>query len=449
MNYLEQFTKKMNVSGINHETIQVFSHYYNQFINGEKGKLGKNNIILPNPEQVIDYEGLQQDVKLYPKDMDITSNLRKLAIIKLNGGLGTSMGLSKAKSLLPVKDDDTFLDIIVKQTLKMREKFQIELPLIFMNSFNTSEDTIDFLKKYPEMKISGLPLEFIQNMFPKVRKDNFQPLESSIETMNWNPPGHGDIYNALSSSGLLQNLINKGFEYIFVSNSDNLGAVVDPKILTMMIEKKIDFAMEVCNRTEMDKKGGHLASTLDGKLVLREVAQCPDEEIEEFQNVEIYKYFNTNNLWINLQALQKKMIENDGVLPLPLILNEKKVDNTSIYQFETAMGAAISVFNNSKAFCVPRNRFLPVKKNQDLLLLWSDSYMLNKDYCLVKKEGAKNTILELDNDFYGNIEQLKTACEEGIPSLYDCDTLKIKGFVKFHKDQVFKGEVELVGNDSM
>lgn len=428
------FKEKMAESGVNQNTIQIFTYYYNQLLNGEKGKLSNSQISSPDTEQIIDYNSLS--------DSD-TKNLKKLAVIKLNGGLGTSMGLSQAKSLLPVKDEDTFLDIIAKQTLKLRDKFQIDLPLIFMNSFNTSDDTLNFLQKYNCLKIKDLPLDFLQNKFPKVTKDDYLPLQNPVESQNWNPPGHGDIYNALCTTGLLDKLLELGFEYIFVSNSDNLGAIVDPKILNKLIEEKIDFAMEVCDRTEMDKKGGHLAKTLKGGLVLREVAQCPDNEIEEFQNIELYKYFNTNNLWINLKALQSKTQEYNGALPLPLILNEKKVDSVSVYQFETAMGAAISLFDNAKAICVPRKRFLPVKKTQDLLLLWSDIYELDSEFVLTKKQDSQDTYLELDNDYYGNITQLRQSCKKGVPSLFNCKSLKIKGAVKFGKNLVFKGKVNI------
>ena len=432
MEHLNSFVSMMETEGINKKTIQIFSHYYNQCINGETGKLSREQVRAPEQSQVLEYESLSQTNP---------DNLKKLAIIKLNGGLGTSMGLSKAKSLLPVKNNETFLDIIAKQTIKLRKLYHIELPLIFMNSFNTSEDTCDFLKKYPDLAISGLPLDFLQNMFPKVRKVDMKPLKCFHKSQNWNPPGHGDIYNALSDTGLLQKLLDRGFEYIFVSNSDNLGAIVDPAILNRLFDEKIDFAMEVCRRTDMDKKGGHLAKTPTGGLMLREIAQCPEDEIDEFQNINIFKYFNTNNLWINLEALHKKLVLYDGVLPLPLILNKKEVEKTPVYQFETAMGSAISIFDNSKAIFVPRNRFLPVKKCQDLLLLWSDGYELNKDFVLEKKEGSRDTVLELDNDCYGNIDQLKKACENGVPSLYDCEELKIDGFIKFKKDEVFTGKV--------
>jgi UTP--glucose-1-phosphate uridylyltransferase len=442
MSNIDLFIEKMQRENLNPQTIDIFRSYYGQIERGEKGKLSRDDITTPSAQQIVSYSDLSDDS---------TKNLYKLAVVKLNGGLGTSMGLSQAKSLLPVKTVDgeplNFLDIIALQTLKSRQVYNVDLPVIFMNSFNTSSDTLDFLKKYPALGHDKLPLDFIQNKFPKVRKDNLRPLENAVDTQNWNPPGHGDIYNALSDStdghSLLDILIDEGYEYIFVANSDNLGAIVDTRILNKLFEDKIDFAMEVCHRTEMDKKGGHLACSREGKLLLREVAQCPVDEIDDFQNIELYKYFNTNNLWINLPALKQKLAEHQDVLPLNLIINEKKVDDVAVYQIETAMGAAINVFDKARAVCVPRSRFLPVKKNQDLLLLWSDGYELTDDFILRKKAGAKDTILELRDEYYGCIGQLQKACEECIPSLHDCELLSINGFIRFPKGTVYKGRVEI------
>jgi len=434
----ERFVNKMQQEGIDPQTIRIFKDYFQKLVKGEKGKLSGNEISTPKPDQIIDYNSLSDSSP---------TTLNKLAVVKLNGGLGTSMGLSQAKSLLPVKNGDTFLDIIAKQTLKTREKYSVELPIIFMNSYNTSQDTINFLKKYPTLQSKGIPLDFLQHKYPRIKKTDLSPLDFENDVSNWNPPGHGDIYNALSSirddDNLIDMLIRAGVEYIFVSNSDNLGAVVDATILNHLIKEKVDFAMEVCIRTEMDKKGGHLAVNQNGKLVLRESAQCPDNEQESFQDVNLYRYFNTNNLWINLQALKAKLTEYNGCLPLNLIINEKVVEGVACYQIETAMGAAISVFNNAKAICVPRSRFLPVKKNQDLLLLWSDGYECNSDAELVKKADAADTILDLDNTFYGSINQLQEACAEGVPSLSSCALLTIKGKVRFGKNVCIKGHVSL------
>merc|ERR1719355_108541 len=130
--------------------------------------------------------------------------------------------------------------------------------------------------------------------------------------------------------------------------------------------------MEVAVRTDADKKGGHLAFDKETKgLTLREAAQCPDEDEKEFQNVGKYKFFNTNNLWVDLDALKTQFEKNSGCIPLPVMKNGKTVDprdkeSTKVLQLETAMGAAIECFDGASAIAVPRTRFAPVKTTNDL-----------------------------------------------------------------------------------
>lgn len=435
---IEAFKLKMRQADLDENVIDTFIKYYEQLQEGNTGKLSNDMIESPNRLNLINYDALTK------QDNDL---LNQLAVIKLNGGLGTSMGLDKAKSLLPVKGEMTFLDILANQIISLREKYQSQIPLIFMNSYKTRQDTLELLENYKNLKLDDLDLDFVQNKYPRIRKDTMQPLELDDDDQNWNPPGHGDIYSALYSSGLLDSLLDKGYNYAFISNSDNLGAVIDPKILTYMDREKIPFIMEVCRRTEMDKKGGHLAQTKDGNLILREVAQCPENEITEFQDIKKYSYFNTNNLWINLKVLKKTLWENNNTIELPLIINPKKVNNIDVYQIETAMGAAISVFKDAKAIVVPRSRFAPVKKTNDLLLIWSDVYKINSDYQIVLTEGLeKAPTIELDNNFYKTVEQLKNHFRE-VPSLIQCNSLKIEGNVLFGKDVFIIGDVTVKSQD--
>ncbi len=431
---IEAFKLKMRQADLDENVIDTFIKYYNQLQEGNTGKLSNDMIESPNRLNLINYDALtKQDNAL----------LNQLAVIKLNGGLGTSMGLDKAKSLLPVKGEMTFLDILANQIISLREKYQSQIPLIFMNSYKTRQDTLELLENYKNLKLDDLDLDFLQNKYPRIRQDNMQALELEDDDQNWNPPGHGDIYSALYSSGLLDSLLDKNYNYAFISNSDNLGAVIDPKILTYMDREEIPFIMEVCRRTEMDKKGGHLAQTKEGNLILREVAQCPENEISEFQDIKKYSYFNTNNLWVNLKVLKKTLLENNNTIELPLIINPKKVNDIDVYQIETAMGAAISVFKDAKAIVVPRSRFAPVKKTNDLLLIWSDVYKINSDYQIVLTEGLeKAPTIELDNNFYKTVEQLKNHFRE-VPSLIQCNSLKIEGNILFGKEVYIVGDVTI------
>ncbi|MDD2597205.1 MAG: UTP--glucose-1-phosphate uridylyltransferase [Candidatus Cloacimonetes bacterium] len=431
---LNQFVKMMKAEGLSDAVIRTFSSYYEHLKSGNTGLI--SGVKAPGSEQLVQYDDVS--------GMGRTDLLKSIVMIKLNGGLGTGMGLSKAKSLLPVKGNMSFLDIITRQVLTMRSESGYPVQLLFMNSFATEEDTLKYLEKYPDLFGQDLPLSFVQNKFPRITQDGLKPFEHKDKDQRWNPPGHGDLYTAISASGNLEKLIAKGYRYAFVSNSDNLGATVDTAIAAYMEKNDIPFLMEVCARSDMDKKGGHLAMDDSGQLLLREIAQCPADELEEFQDIAKFSYFNTNNIWIDLKALEWHLITHDNLMILPLIVNPKTVDGTPVYQLETAMGAAISSFNGAKALVVPRTRFAPVKKTNDLLAIWSDAYELNDQYQIKLKHGLPATpLIELDSRFYDSIDKLRARFKEGVPSLSGCKELHINGDVSFGEGVVCDGRVHI------
>lgn len=384
-----------------------------------------------------------------------SSLLSKTVVLKLNGGLGTGMGLDKAKSLLKVKGDDTFLDFTAKQVVSMRKKYGFNVKFMLMNSFSTSEDTLGFLKeKYPELAAEE-GLEMMQNKVPKLDATTYEPATCESNPSNeWCPPGHGDLYAALAGSGCLDSLLEAGYKYMFVSNSDNLGATLDLSILTYFAKTDAPFMMECCERTESDKKGGHLAvRNSDEQLVLRESAMCAEEDEDAFQDVTKHRFFNTNNLWIRLDSLKEIIDKHGGFIPLPMIKNSKTVDpkddsSQKVVQLETAMGAAIECFEGATAIVVPRTRFAPVKKCNDLLLLRSDAYIITDDFCTVLNPecGGKSPVISLDSKKYKLVDKLEEATADGIPSLVQCKRLKVTGMVKMSDKCVFVGDVTITNN---
>ncbi len=442
------FGKKMKKEGIPPLVIDTFRFYYNEVVKGERGLISREDIIPVEKDEIADMEALDSYTE------EGVRALKKTVIIKLNGGLGTSMGLSKAKSLIEVKNGLTFLDIIARQIIGLRGRYGINIPLLLMNSFRTDEDSKKFLDRYPDLT-SDIPLSFLQHKFPKVLKKNLNPVHWPEDPdCEWNPPGHGDIYFALQTSGMLDKLISKGYKYAFISNSDNLGGIMNEAILGFFASHSFPFMMEVSDKTKADIKGGHLARLRDtGDLILREIAQCPEEEIEEFQDITKYRFFNTNNIWISLLSLGEKFRKTSNLLKLPIIVNPKKIDprddfSEKVYQIETAMGAAISIFKGATAIRVPKTRFFPIKKCQDLLALWSDCYVLTEENRIIKnpKRRFGSPKVELDERYYKKIDQLKERFSHGIPSLIDCNSLKIEGDVYFGKGIVIKGYINIVNH---
>ena len=437
---LEAAKEKMVEAGVASAAIEVFAHYYEQLESGATGLILEETI-----EPYLDPPLLAD---LTVDEEQAKEAFAKTAIIKLNGGLGTSMGLDEAKTLLEVRDGLNFLDIIARQILSARETYGAPLPLIFMNSFRTDADTLAYLAKYPSLPVDGLPLSFVQNQEPKLLAEDLSavtwPKDPSLE---WCPPGHGDLYTALDASGVLADLIAAGFRYAQVSNGDNLGARPNATIAGWFASTGAPYAAELCVRTANDRKGGHLAiRRSDGQLVLRDTAQTADEEMDFFTDEHRHPYFHTNNLWFDLLALREALDERNSVLGLPLIKNEKTVDPTDptspkVIQVESAMGAAIEVFEGATAICVGRDRFLPVKTTNELLLLRSDVYDLDDEWALVATVPSAPEIV-LTPDYYKTVAKFDERIPVA-PSLRDATLLKVEGDWVFAPQVTVEGDVVL------
>ncbi|CAH1768024.1 14188_t:CDS:2, partial [Entrophospora sp. SA101] len=225
----------------------------------------------PSLEQIISYKDLP-------------------TLLKLNGGLGTTMGYVGPKSVIEVRDNMTFLDLSVRQIEYLNSKYDVNVPFILMNSFNTDGETQ-------------------QN--------------SKI----WKSPN--------SDIRILDQLIAEGKEYIFVSNVDNLGTVANLEILQYLVDSEVEFLMEVTDKTKADIKGGTLID-YEGKFRLLEIAQVPAKHMEEFKSIKKFRIFNTNNLWINLKAI--KWITKEKGLGLEVISNKKTLDSDEkVIQLKTAL----------------------------------------------------------------------------------------------------------------
>ncbi|WP_022909463.1 UTP--glucose-1-phosphate uridylyltransferase [Aestuariimicrobium kwangyangense] len=441
---LAKAQQKMRDAGVADAAIEVFSHYYRQLETGASGLILEESI-----EPMLEVPMLDQvDVT----DEDADAALDRTVMIKLNGGLATSMGLDRAKTLLEVRDGKTFLDLIVGQVLTARERYGARLPLILMNSFRTRQDSLAALAAHPDLPVEGLPLDFLQNQEPKLTADTLEPVEWPADpTLEWCPPGHGDLYTALEASGLLDQLLEAGFRYASVSNGDNLGAAPDPRIAGWFASSGAPYAAEVCHRTVNDRKGGHLAiRKADGQLILRDTAQTADDEMHFFTDEHRHPFFHTNNLWFDLQALRDTLAERDSVLGLPLIKNAKTVDpadksTPKVIQIESAMGAAIEVFEGATAICVDRSRFLPVKTTNELLLVRSDCYRLD-DLGRLVATGDSTPLVDLDGDHYKVIKDFDRRVPDA-PSLSRASALRVKGDFTFGRDVSVVGDVSLTTDE--
>lgn len=444
MSDFDAFEIKMRAAGMGDAPVAVFKRNYEALLRDETGLI---------PEESIEAAGDLPKAEDLPEG-DGADLLGQTVIVKLNGGLGTGMGLLGPKSLLAVREGVNFLDLMVRQTLSLRQRSGMKVRLLLMNSFSTSEDTLAHLQRYKAEGFADADeVEMMQNMVPKIDVATFKPVEWLADPeQEWCPPGHGDLYPALVGSGWLDRLLAESVKYAFVSNSDNLGAILDPALLAFFAESGAPFMMEVTRRTAADRKGGHLAiRKSDGRLLLREVAQCPDADLDAFQDIDKHQYFNTNSLWLNLEKLKAQLTANSGALPLPMIKNKKTVDprdakSPAVFQLEIAMGSAIECFEGALAVEVPRSRFAPVKTTADLLALRSDAYEVLEDGQVRLREEREG--VPPDISLSGEYKLVDSLDSLGVPSLINCRSLKVSGLVSFDEGVVVEGDVTFENHQS-
>ncbi|RHX78709.1 nucleotide glucose-1-phosphate uridylyl transferase [Leptospira yasudae] len=443
----ELIRNKMSSEGMSQTFIQDFLKKTDQVRNGETGMV--------RWEEVGDLDPVKDEITLerieaeHAPDPEI---LKNLVVIKLNGGLGTSMGLSGPKSLIPLKDGMSFLEIFAKQSQVIQSKYNVSVPLILMDSFNTQKESQAELKRIGFSQ--KFATSFLQHKVPRILKEDLTPISCQNPDDEWCPPGHGDIWISLLETGLLDTLIENGYKIAFVSNGDNLGATVHPGILSYMLKEKLEFCMEMTPKTLADKKGGAIYRRIvNGKpenYQLLETAQVPADHMHEFEGLGKFRTFSTNNLWIDLVALKERILQ--GNFELSLIVNPKTVEGKEVLQLETAMGSAIRNFNRVKGIIIPRDRFAPVKKCEDYLVRRSDAYHLRDDYSITMSEERKKSalgevLISLDDKFYKKIQDFNRLFPE-IPSLVRCTSLQVKGEVLFDRKITIVGDVTIENNGS-
>jgi len=437
----DEAVRRMTERGEDPRAIAVFADYWQHLAEGARGTIPEESI-----EPLVEVPEL---AAIEVSDEERRDALSKVAVVKLNGGLGTSMGMSGPKSALVARDGRTFLDVIVDQLIGREERYGARPPLVLMNSARTREESLAILERHPQLARQELPLDFLQSMEPKIDAETLAPVSwPENPSLEWCPPGHGDVYVSLAASGLIDRMRAAGIRYVFISNADNLGATCDPDIAAWLLAEGIPFAAEVAERTLNDRKGGHVAvRKSDGRIILRESAMVVDGEQDLFQDTSRHRWFNTNNLWVGLDELDVLMRERDGALGLPIIVNRKTVDPTradspKVIQIESAMGTAVEAFEGSVALRVPRSRFRPVKTTNELLLLRSDVFELDEQSRVVSRIDHPEPRVALD-DHYTFIADFDARFPRGVPSMRECTSFAVEGDVTFGADVVAVGDVEV------
>ncbi|MCP9262957.1 UTP--glucose-1-phosphate uridylyltransferase [Dirofilaria immitis] len=327
--------------------------------------------------------------------------LKRVSVVKLNGGLGTTMGCNGPKSLIELRSGLTFLDFAIGHVRHFNEQNNSSVPLVLMNSFNTDKAVYEYLA---DRKInvktflqSKCPRIFVKNSMPVPLKDGGENIEG------WYPPGHGNIFKSMHFTGVLDELLAQGRDICFISNIDNTGATIDLRIAKLM--------------------GGTLVE-INGYIMHLEMPQG---------SVISYVCFHDRWILLGLGKVRRK----DAIT---VVLSNGEFVN----QLETSLGGAIRNFDKVLSIKVPRSRFLPVKNTQELLAIMSDLYEVTENFSLQFVRKDKAPIIELSEHFSKISEFRERFCE--IPRLRELKRLKVEGNIYFEHDVILKDNVEIIAD---
>lgn len=435
---LSEFKSAIEKFGLKDEALSEFLSLFSRYKEAGPSDLPWQALKSPDPARQVKYDSLAE-----PGSAQATHAWSRLAVCKLNGGLGTSMGCAGSKSSIAVKNGKSFLDLTLLQLEHIKNIEKVNIPLLLMNSFHTHDETLKLL----EGRAGALDIScFQQNRFVRIDSDTDQPLDPNLVGEDaWYPPGHGDLYYCLKNLGLIDQLLNAGKEILFVSNADNLGAVADSRIAHYMLEQDVPFVMEVTPKTPADIKGGTVYEDLEGQLHLLELAQVPQEHIDEFCSMRKFSVFNTNNIWIHLRHLKERM--EQGPLELNLIVNKKQVLGRPVIQLETAIGAGLECFKGAQALVVGRDRFFPVKNTSDLMLIQSSLFNFEKGHLVRSPTTAQKSLPSITfQEPFNNLDEYQKRIPV-IPDMRELESLKLAGDVRFEGDVSLRGHVTLIAND--
>ncbi|MBI4966455.1 MAG: UTP--glucose-1-phosphate uridylyltransferase [Desulfomonile tiedjei] len=434
----DRIRRKMEGRAISSGAVDRFLDMLRHVSEGNSGYMPLDSVATPDPSRLLDAQSELKDLPGLEERGE--KLLNKVAVIKLNGGRSTTMGTRVPKGILEAKNGRSYLEIIIGQIASIRRKWRVDVPLVLMNSFFTHGPTMEIVNRH---NISALT--FVQNQVPRLVEDTLAPLETGTDE-DWVPPGHGDVYESLRTTGLLRNLRERGCRWAFISNLDNLAACLEPWIIGLLDRHEIEFLLEVTDRTPADRKGGTLV-VKNGRLDLLEIAQVAPAERDDFMDIDRFRVFNTNNVWVDLEALDRVLQERS--LNLPIIQNHKSIDGIRVVQLETAMGAAIGSFPRSRGLRVGRDRFFPTKKVSDLFVLQSDVCILDS-MSRLQRNPLRPASLPLvpkvyfGDDFLVSPHKLGERFEDPASvSMVLASSLEVRGPAYFERDVRIEGEVKI------
>jgi UDP-N-acetylglucosamine/UDP-N-acetylgalactosamine diphosphorylase len=173
----------------------------------------------------------------------------------------------------------TLFQILAEQVLSRSRRAGQPIPYFIMTSDATHDATVSFFEDH---SFFGLGREnvyfFKQGVLPAVDASSSKILLSEPGVISTSPDGHGGMLKALQTSGLLEEMSQRGIEHLYYHQVDNPTAIVcDPVFLGEHLRSGSEMSTKVVAKTGPEERMGVVVE-IDGKTQIIEYSDLTAEE---------------------------------------------------------------------------------------------------------------------------------------------------------------------------
>ena len=366
------------------------------------GKQEENDIKIEPIDFVDKYKIEKNQYEEYKKIGEEELAEGKLAVITMAGGQGTRLGHEGPKGtfILNIKPEPKSLFQILCETLKKsNEKYGKIIPWYIMTSKENNKQTKEFFEKndffgYPEGYINF----FIQGELPMLDK-NGKILLGEDGLLKLAADGHGGVFEAMFKSGIVEDMQNKGIEWVFVGPIDNpLVNMADEILLGLSKIKKAMAAGKSIIKANPKEKVGVFCKK-NGKPSVIEYTEITDEMANATNNNGELLYGESH---LNCNMFNINGIKKIGAEKLPYHTAFKKAtyidskgdlikgEEPNSYKFESFIFDAFEKLDNMAILRVKREEeFAPVKNKEGVDSPATAIELYNNYMEKIKEKGRK------------------------------------------------------------
>lgn len=370
LNFYEELSKEEQESLLN-QLLEIDFKTMQELYESTKKPMAVSNDKI-EPIEYIDKEKMSKEQKeQYEKIGEEIITSGKYAVATMAGGQGTRLGHSGPKGTYYLVNNKSLFEIFYDELNKANQKYNITIPWYIMTSRENNKETIEFFEKNNYFGYNKEYIKFFsQGELPTINKEG-KILLAEKGLVKEAADGNGGIFSSMNKNGIIDDMIEKQVEWLFIGAIDNaLLKMVDPLLVGIAHSYGVLAAAKSlvkCSPTEkvgVFCKRNNQPSVIEYTELPEEMANLRDENGELFYGE---SHIMCNMFHVNaLKSIGERKLPYHQAFKKINYINEKgekvEASEPNAYKFESFIFDAFETIPELKILRVKREEeFAPVK----------------------------------------------------------------------------------------